>query len=179
MSTIKRTQFAQAAFDYSSYFATTFANTEIGGSCARKPHLVAPEGMSTAGGKLVRQHIILRPVVDGFPALTVGAVDVSKGAATLRTFGFLRKAHMARYGNRPFDLEGVSYQTFLGQAQEFFARQGMRVDLEDETSLPQTTTAAAKPKNTKTIILAVVAILVLGFLAAVAVGGFVYIRYYA
>ena len=180
MANIKRTQFAQAAFDYSTYFASTFANTQVGGSCIRKPHLVAPEGMSTAGGKMVRQHITLRPEAPGFPTLTVGAVDVSKGAATLRTFGYLRKAHIARFGNRPFDLEGSSYQAFFNLAQDFFARQGMRVDVEDETRLPQAAmpTPTAKPNNTKTIILAVVAILVLGLLTILAVGGFVYIRYY-
>ncbi|MFW5739182.1 MAG: hypothetical protein ACOC1F_02325 [Myxococcota bacterium] len=178
MSNIKRTQFAQAAFDYSTYFASAFADTQVGGACTRKPYLVAPEGMSTAGGKMVRQHITLRPDVQGHPTLTVGAVDVSKGVATLRTFGYLRKAHMARFGNRPFDLDGTSYQAFFNHAQDFFARQGMRVDLEDETALPQAATPPAAKNNTKTIILAVIAVVVLGLLAAVAIGGFLYIRYY-
>jgi|APLow6443716910_1056828.scaffolds.fasta_scaffold64785_1 hypothetical protein len=178
MSTIKRTQFAQAAFDYATYFAATFGRTQIGGGCLRRPHLVAPEGMSTAGGKQVRQHITLRPDVPTFATLTVGAVDVAKGVATLRSFGYLRHAHQARYGSRPFDLDGVGYQTFVTQAQEFFAKQGMRVDVETEAMLPKLAPVAPPKDNTKTILLAVVVVLALGLLTAVAVAGFVYIRYY-
>lgn len=178
MSNIKRTQFAQAAFDYSTYFAATFANTRIGGGCVRRPHLVAPEGMSTSGGKLVRQHITLRPEVDGFAVLTIGAVDVSKGVATLRTYAYLQRAHQARFGSRPFDLDGAGYQNFFSQAQEFFARQGMRVDFESEAAVPPPAPTAQKPSNTKTIILALVAVFALGMLALIAIGGFVYIRYY-
>ncbi len=179
MSNIKRTQFAQAAFDYSTYFASNFAQMEVRGACIRKPVLVAPEGMSTVGGKMVRQHIALRPMVEGHPSLTVGAVDVSKGAATLRTFGYLRKAHSARFGNRPFDLDGATYQAFFNEAQDYFARQGMRVHVEDERHVPQTSPPpTAKPNHTKTIVLAIVAILVLGLLATVAVVGYLYIHFY-
>lgn len=179
MSNIKRTQFAQAAFDYSTYFAATFASTQVGGACVRRPHLVAPDGMSTVGGKLVRQHITLRPETEGFATLTIGAVDVSKGAATIRTYGYLLRAHQARFGSRPFDLDSVSYQSFLDLAQQFFARQGMRVDIETEQSLPQQLPQAGAPKSSnKSIILAIVAVLFLGLLAAVAVAGFIYIRYF-
>ncbi|HNS97285.1 MAG TPA: hypothetical protein PLJ27_12705 [Polyangiaceae bacterium] len=176
MSNIKRTQFAQAAFDYATYFTATFGRTQIGGGCIRRPHLVAPDGMSTAGGKLIRQHIVLRPDVPAFSTLTVGAVDVAKGAATLRTFGYLRHAHQARFGSRPFDLDGVGYQTFFSQAQEFFARQGMRVDVETEANVPKSDVPTAPPDRAKTTILVVITLVVLVILSAVAVGGYVLIR---
>jgi hypothetical protein len=178
MSTAKRTMFAQAAFEYSTYFAAGLGNIQVAGTCIRRPHLVAPEGMSTVGGKQVRQHITLRPEVPGYAVLTVGAVDVTKGSATIRTFGYLRKAHEARYPDRPFDLDGISYQNFLTQAQDFFARQGMRVDVESEPPLGQIVRPAPKKSNTRTIILAVVAVFVLIVLALVAVAGFLYIHYY-
>ena len=127
----------------------------------------------------MRQHITLRPEVAGFATLTIGAVDVSKGAATIRTYGYLLRAHQARFGSRPFDLDSVSYQSFLNLAQQFFARQGMRVDIESEQALPQQLPRASAPKsNSKTIILAIVTVVVLGLLAAVAIAGFVYIRYF-
>jgi len=63
MSAIRRTHFAQTAFDYARVFEEHFGGTQLGGACVRRPHLGAPEGMSTDGGRLARQHITLRPVV--------------------------------------------------------------------------------------------------------------------
>ena len=170
MSTIKRTQFAQAAYDYAAHFDEVFGGTEIGGGCIRRPHLVLPEGMSTGGGKLARQHLTLRPETPGFATLTVGAVDVGKGAASLRTFGCLQQAHNARYGDRPFDLDGEGYNAFYTRALDYFSRQGMWVDVESETSV---LTRVSSPKKSNTALVVIVSALVVIILAAIGVSAYV------
>ncbi|MCU0691914.1 MAG: hypothetical protein MUF54_10970 [Polyangiaceae bacterium] len=175
MKEVKRTQFAQVAFDYSTFFAVQFAQTRVAGACPRAPVLVAPEGMSTGGGKLVRQHIALRPEQQDFPALTVGTVDVSRSTATLRTYGYLLQAHRARFGDRPFDIDPSTYQAFFQQAQQFFASQGMRIDLETEQSLPH---SLVTPKPRSNLLPIVAAAIGLALLAAVAIAGTVYIRFF-
>ena len=175
---IKRTQFAQAAFDYSSYFATVMGRIKVQGSCPRVPHMVVPEGMSTAGGKQVRQHIVLQPEAPGFPSVTVGAVDVAKGEASLRTLEYLMRAHQLRFKDRPFDIDPNSYQQFFQQARAFFTQQGMRLEIETPDKLPQLANTPSKSGGNK-VVLIVVTVLALLLLAAVFVAGYVYIHYFA
>jgi hypothetical protein len=79
----RRTQVAQSAHDFSRYFAESFGAVRVRGAVVRRPELVAPEGMSTGGGRHARQPICLAPEGGGGPVLTAGWVDIPQ-RATLR-----------------------------------------------------------------------------------------------
>jgi len=177
MSTIKRTQIAQAAFDFAGFFQATFGGIPVGTAVPRRPTLVAPQEMSTAGGKKAKQHIVLQPQNPAASALTIGWLDLSNGAANLRTYGRLHQLHAQRFGRQPFDLEPESYQAFFNGAHQFFSKQGIRVEVEEPeggAAGAVEVKAQAGGNNTLYIILGVVAVLgILGLGAA----GWMYINY--
>lgn len=176
MSTIKRTQIAQAAFDFAGYFTATFSSFRVGGASVRRPALVAPQDMSTSGGKKAKQHIVLQPETPGAPVLTVGWIDLSNGQMCLRTYGCLQEMHAQRFGKQPFDLDPQTYQAFFDQANQFFARQGMRVQIEAQSAI--TAPPASKSSGTKTILLAVVGVAAVLAILGFGVLGWVYIHYF-
>jgi hypothetical protein len=162
MTNIKRTQFAQAAVDFSGLFAIMFEKVRVLGSTPRIPELVAPGGMSTAGGKQILQHITLRPEVAGPPVLTVGWVDLAQRTALLRTYGHMAQLHRARFGNsRPFDLDVASYQAFLDHCRRYFDAQAIRIQYEDESVQLPAPAKSPQQKNNTTLILIIVALLLL------------------
>lgn len=154
----RRTQVAQSAFDFSNYFAQAFGNVRVLGAVVRKPELMAPEGMSTGGGRRARQPIVLLPegtaaYVGGpagpmsqgpmsqaptsmspasGPAITIGWVDIPQRKASLRTHRCLVGVHQARYRGRPLDIDKTSYDAFFDQAKGLLAACGLAVTEEDE-----------------------------------------------
>lgn len=167
MADFKRTQVAQAAFDFAGYFTATFGAFQIGGSVIRSPVLVAPQDMSTGGGKKALQHIILQGPVTGVPTVTVGWIDLAQSTMMMRTYGCLVQLHQARFGNRPFDLDPITYQSFFDRANEWFASQGMRMQVEDRSALPAP--APAPAGSSKALLIgAVVALAIFGLVASVA-----------
>ncbi len=130
MSDLKRTAFAQAAIDMAGYFQMRFMKTRVAGACERAPVLTTPEGMSTAGGKQSRQHITLKPVVEGHRAITVGWMDLATRQAMLRSFGCLEAMHRQRFPKQHFDLNPQSYQLFFDQAVQLFREQTFACQVE-------------------------------------------------
>lgn len=130
----RRTQVAQSAFDFSNYFAQSFAAVRVLGPVVRRPDLTAPEGMSTEGGKLARQPVVLQPVDRnmGGAAITVGFVDIPQRRAVLRTYRCLLAMHQARFRDRPFDLDPHSYESFFHQAKGLLGACGLMVTEEDD-----------------------------------------------
>lgn len=128
----KRTQVAQSAFDFSRYFSGIFDGVRVAGAAPRRPVLVAPEGMSTAGGKRARQSIVLQPDDPMNAAVTVGWVDVGERQAMLRTHTALETLHRERFRGRPFDVDRASYATFFEQAKSFLMSCGFDVKVEAE-----------------------------------------------
>jgi len=176
MSSIKRTQFAQAAFDFAGYFTATFSSLQVAGSAVRRPVLVAPQEMSTAGGRKAKQHIVLQADGGAVNAVTVGWIDLSVGQTCLRTYGCLQQMHAQRFGARPFDLDPQSYQAFFDRACQFFSSQGMRVQIETQSELAATAPKAAS--GSKNLILVIVVVLALFAIVAIAGLGWVYIHYF-
>lgn len=131
MKEAKRTQVAQTAFDFATFFQAMMANVVVGGPVARRPVLVAPEGMSTAGGKQSRQSLCLSPDMPGFATITVGWVDVVSLQAQLRTYACLEQMHRQRFKNRPFDVEPSTYQAFFAKAQQLLAGRGIQCTIEN------------------------------------------------
>ncbi len=172
---VKRTQIAQAAFDFAGYFAATFGAYRVGGTVPRRPALVAPQDMSTSGGKKAKQHIVLKPEAAGASVLTVGWIDLAHGESCLRTYGCLREMHVQRFGNQPFDLDPQAYQGFYDMAHQFFTRQGMRLQIEAQSALPA---PAASSTSNRNLVLTVVAVLALFGIVAIGVLGWAYIHYF-
>lgn len=132
----RRTQVAQSAHDFSRYFAESFGAVRVRGAVTRRPELVAPEGMSTGGGRHARQPICLAPEGGAGPVLTAGWVDIPQRKATLRTFRCLSNMHLARYQGRPFDVDPTSYNAFFDQAKAHLGACGLMVM--DEDNAPAT-----------------------------------------
>jgi hypothetical protein len=131
MREAKRTQVAQTAFDFSTFFQAMMTNVVVSGGAPRRPVLVAPEGMSTAGGRQARQSLCLQPDFPGFATITCGWVDVGSGQAQLRTHFCLEQMHRQRFGNRPFDVERTTYQAFFAKAQQLLAGRGIQCVVEN------------------------------------------------
>ena len=132
-----RTEVSTAAVALSDMYEVHCANLMLQGDVPRRPILSVPEGPSTEGGKLARQHITLMP--DGLPAahLTVGWVELPTHRASLKTFPCLLEAHRVRFGSRPFPVDGVGYERFMETTMSFLTDQGFTVDMERSPSLPQ------------------------------------------
>lgn len=130
----KRTQVAQSAFDFARYFSSVFDSVRVQGASLRRPKLVTPEGMSTAGGKRARQSIVLQPDDPSASVITVGWVDIGERRALLRTHGCLETLHYERFKNRPFDVDRESYSGFFDQVKSFFDSCGLAVTVEGEPS---------------------------------------------
>lgn len=128
----KRTQVAQSAFDFSRYFSGIFDAVRVAGAAPRRPVLVAPEGMSTSGGKRARQSVVLQPDDAMSAAVTVGWVDVGERQSMLRTHAALESIHRERFRGRVFDVDRASYATFFEQARSFLASCGFDVKVEAE-----------------------------------------------
>lgn len=131
----KRTQVAQSAFDFSRYFSSVFDSVRVQGAALRRPRLVTPEGMSTAGGKRARQSIVLAPDDPAHASLTVGWVDIGERRAVLRTHGCLEGLHYERFKNRGFDVDRASYSGFFDQVKSFFDSCGLAVTVEGDASV--------------------------------------------
>jgi hypothetical protein len=128
----KRTSVAQSAFDFSRYFSGIFNSVRVAGGAPRRPTLVAPEGMSTSGGKRARQSLVLQPDDATSMAVTVGWVDVGERRGMLRTHVALVALHRERFGARPFDVDLASYEAFFEQARSFLQSCGFNVKVENE-----------------------------------------------
>ncbi len=127
----RRTQVAQSAHDFSRYFAESFGAVRVLGAVPRRPELVAPEGMSTGGGKQARQPIRLTPEGGSAPVIAVGWVDLPLRRATLRTHRCVAHVFASRFG-RNVDVDQGSYNAFLDQAKAHLSACGLVVQEEDD-----------------------------------------------
>ena len=147
-----RTEVSNAAVALSDMYEVHCANLTLQGDVPRHPVLSVPEGPSTEGGKLARQHITLEP--DGVPtgSVTVGWVELPTHRASLKTFPCLLEAHRARFGSRPFPLDGVGYEKFIEITMTFLADQGFAIEMERKPTLPET-----QPERSQWLVRALIA----------------------
>jgi hypothetical protein len=125
-----RTEVTNAAAALRDMYALHCTRLTVPGDVVRRPVLSVPQGPSTHGGLLARQHITLEPQSAGTMSITVGWVDVASRQATLRTFPCLLAAHRARFGSEVFGVDGVGYERFLHQTRTFLVDQGIAIDME-------------------------------------------------
>jgi hypothetical protein len=82
--------------------------------------LMAPEGQSTGGGALARQHIRLVPRRRGHPVVVVGTVDAVSRVAEVRTFDHVSLLHQVRFG-RDLQIHAEEYGNFLAKLNLVFS----------------------------------------------------------
>lgn len=78
--------------------------------------LMAPEGMSTRGGKERLQHLKLRPRRPGFSTFVGGSVDAESKYAELRTYDYVRVQHQLRFENE-IEITEQEWEQFLRKAE--------------------------------------------------------------
>lgn len=78
-----------------------FRHRVFGSSRRRRLVLADLDGPSTAGGRLARRSLLLKPDDGERDALVVGWIDVSNRSAELRTYESLRQYAQERFGRAP------------------------------------------------------------------------------
>jgi hypothetical protein len=119
------TELAIQAIDLSDTFAALFATPfpEWGAE------LAAPPGMSTAGGRLSKQHIGLRSPGGG--TLVIGTVDRSARRAEMRSYRRVDEVHRERFGFR-FPISPSAYVDLTGRIRRFLQDEGFEVKQEGD-----------------------------------------------
>ena len=160
---IKRTRVAEEAVGYSDLFGVSVGQVRVQGTCEFAPILKAPEGVSTAGGELARQHITLNPAVPSEASITVGWVDVSRKQSLLRNYARLQQIHQERSSAKAFSLDAASYQAFFDQAHKFLDRTGLSPVIEGPgASLIERPEPTPASGSGRTLALTLLTILVIG-----------------
>jgi hypothetical protein len=115
------------ALEFTDVFGFKFGSRVYGKRKPRKLEISKPDGLSTSGGRVARQNVILAPA-DGSSAspIVVGWVDVANKRAELRSFRMLGKQFEARHG-RGIDLEADAYDELERDLASFYELQ--KVDL--------------------------------------------------
>ena len=106
-----RTRLARKFTTLADEVTECFEGFQIGAG-AWGVELVAPEGMSTNGGKHATQHLRLRPKRRGHAVLVGGQVDPVAKRAELRDYGYMEAAHEARFG-KALELTYDEWEQFL------------------------------------------------------------------
>lgn len=78
--------------------------------------LLAPEGVSTGGGKQALQHLRLRPRRAGFAVIVAGSVNPLEKWAELRTFEHASLTHALRF-DKDLDITAAEWEQFLRKAE--------------------------------------------------------------
>lgn len=78
--------------------------------------LLAPEGVSTGGGKQALQHLRLRPRRTGFSIIVAGSVNPIEKWAELRTFEAASITHDIRF-DKAMDITAAEWEQFLRKAE--------------------------------------------------------------
>jgi hypothetical protein len=156
-----RTEYASRAYIVANLFNTKFQHFQFTGKSPRIVMVMPTEEQSTAGGKLARNAITLKPLAGskGQP-LSVGWFDVGQDTAQLLTFEALYDAHEARHGKKGFDLKPDEYDKFLDALRAFLEAEKFNVDV-------KTGTARARKGSPLPVILAATVVVALAAVGAV------------
>lgn len=79
--------------------------------------LMAPEGLSTGGGKHALQHLRLRPRRQGYAIVIAGSVNPVEKHAELRTFEHALLVHQIRF-EKPFEISPPEWEQLLRKAED-------------------------------------------------------------
>lgn len=122
---VKRTLVAQAAMETSDILNLRFAGRLVGSQTPRRLMVAAPDGVSTQGGKQVRQSIVLAPANDpSAGTVMVGWLDIAQKKAELRTHAVVKQQYEQRY-QKPFDVAQDGYDAIMRDVQTMFQMQSI------------------------------------------------------
>jgi hypothetical protein len=97
------------------------------------PELTAPEGQSTAGGKLAMQRLRLVPNQPGYPTFVFGNANHKEGTAEIRTYDYLDAQNRERF-KRPLMLDRAQYDQLLEMTKNILGVMRLRVTLVNASS---------------------------------------------
>jgi hypothetical protein len=106
------TAFSSRAFLIADLLKDTFSRRFFGRAPYRVLRVDAPEGPSTAGGRLARQTISLVAREGAAPSVICGWVDSAKGEAQLRSYESAARRYESHHGTE-LDLAPEHYERFL------------------------------------------------------------------
>jgi len=155
-----RTEYASRAHIVANLFNTKFQHYEFTKGVKRMVMVMPSEEQSTAGGKLARTVMALKPLATS-KAMPVNAgwFDVGSAEAELLTYPALQDAHEKRYGRKGFKLDAGEYEKFLNAAKAFLEGENFNVTVKGGH--------AQKRGSSPLPIILAVAVLVLGAAGAV------------
>lgn len=167
MAVKKLTMFAAQAMSLSEMFKNVFAEA-LAGPQKFKVELHAPDGPSTAGGKLALQHITLVPEGGG-SSIVIGSANPAEKRAELRTYAHIADAYAQRFKGAKLPVEKDPYDAMVKQMQFFFTDQGLTVVMVDVSRAERGEEAAPEGGGTSPMVFVALGLVVL---AVVAVGAF-------
>lgn len=160
-----RTRLARKFTTLADEVTESFADFHIGAG-AWVVELTAPDGMSTAGGKRVLQHLRLRPTRQGHAVLVGGVVNAVDKTAELRDYEHMVMIYRARFG-QPLEIMAGEWEQFLRKAELVLRQQnGLQTS---RVSAPRDLLALASkaaPITWWNRNMAMVALALVGFLAS-------------
>lgn len=119
-----RTRMARKFTTLADQVTEGFEDFRIGAG-AWTVELTAPDGMSTAGGKRVLQHLRLRPTRQGHVVLVGGVVNAVEKSAELRDFDHMQTIYQARFG-QPLEITPAEWEQFLRKAEVVLHQETIR-----------------------------------------------------
>ena len=97
------------------------------------PELTAPEGPSTADGKLAMQRLRLVPRHPGYPTFVFGSANHKEGTAEIRTYDYLDALNRERF-KRPLVLDRAHYEQLVEMSKNILGVMRLRVTLVNASS---------------------------------------------
>ena len=97
------------------------------------PELTAPEGPSTADGKLAMQRLRLVPRHPGYPTFVFGSANHKEGTAEIRTYDYLDALNRERF-KRPLVLDRAQYEQLVEMSKNILGVMRLRVTLMNASS---------------------------------------------
>ena len=111
-----RTRLARKFTTLADEVTECFENFPIGGG-GYIVELLAPEGLSTGGGKRALQHLRLRPRREGRAAIIAATVNPVEKHAELRTFEHAFLVHQIRFAT-PFEISIGEWEQLLRKVED-------------------------------------------------------------
>lgn len=111
-----RTRLARKFTTLADEVTECFEGFHIGGG-QYVVELMAPEGLSTGGGKQALQHLRLRPLRQGYAILIAGSVNPLEKHAELRTFEHAFLLHQIRF-ERPLEITPSEWEQLLRKVED-------------------------------------------------------------
>lgn len=111
-----RTRMARKFTTLADEVTECFEGFHIGGG-EYVVELMAPEGLSTGGGKQSLQHLRLRPRRQGYAVVIAGSVNPVEKHAELRTFEHALLVHQIRF-EKPLEITPPEWEQLLRRAED-------------------------------------------------------------